>query len=249
MEIKYEEKVVAFIDVLGFSNLVYNDKTEPIEQYYDMILTDFKEAASKNELKFLMISDSIVVHAPLNKKEFLTVVKVVNDLQHRLILKGILIRGGISFGKLYVNETDNIIVGPGMINAYNLELVADYPRIIIDRNFITKFWKDTNSFLLGTRRLIRISAPHPYLNDFPFVDFGKAITFDFQPSKFKAVINTLKENYYTNQHIFKYEWFKIIILDSVKSSLTYLEGKKDKSKNEPKRIRLLEDFIKDFEKI
>lgn len=249
MEIKYEDKIVAFIDVLGFSNLVYNDQTGPIEQYYEIILTDFHKAASKNELKFLMISDSIVVHAPLDKSNFLTLSKVVNELQHRLILKGILIRGGISFGKLYVNEKDNIIVGSGLINAYNLEQVAKYPRVIIDRKFINLFWKNTKAFFFATRSYIKLSSPAPYLYDFPFLNFGRAIALDFQPIKFEAVINTLKKNYYNNQHIDKYEWFRLNILDSVSISLTYIKGKKEKSKNEEKRIRLLSQFIKDFKDI
>ena len=249
MEIKYEDKIVAFIDVLGFSNLVFNDKIEPITQYYEMILTDFKEAAIKNDLKFLMISDSIVIHAPQKKDNLFGVFKVLSSLQHRLLLKGILIRGGISFGKLYVNEADNIIVGVGLINAYNLESKAIYPRIIVDRNIIPLYWKDSNDFIKGTRHYVKNSAPLPYIHDFPFIDLGMAVALDFQPTKFASVINTLKINYYNNEHIIKYEWLKATILDVVKSSLDFLTKKKIKSKNEPKRIRLLTDFIKDFEKV
>ena len=248
MEIVYEEKVVAFIDVLGFSNLVYNDKVDPISKYYEIILTDFKKAASKNELKFLLISDSIVVHAPLNKKDFLTVVKVLSDLQHRLLIQGILVRGGISYGNLYVNDEDNIIVGTGMINAYNLESKAIYPRIIIDRRFIKLFWEGSTHFSRNSRRLVKLAAHTPYTQDFPFIDIGRSIAFDFQPSKFEAINNVLRENYYSNEHIEKYEWLRCAILDGVKISLEYIKGKNEKSRNELKRIRLLTEFINEFEK-
>lgn len=249
MEIKYENKIVAFIDVLGFSNLVYSDKLEPITHYYEMILTDFKEAAIKKDLKFLMISDSIVVHAPQTRDSFFAVVKVLSSLQHRLLLKGILIRGAISFGKLYVNETDNIIVGSGLINAYNLEMKAIYPRIIIDRNMIPLYWKGSDDFIKKTGHLIRNTAPLPYIHDYPFIDLGMAVALDFQASKFQSVITTIREHYYNNDHIVKYEWLKAILKEVAKSSRDYLNKKKVKSKNEPKRIRLLTDFINELEKV
>lgn len=249
MEIKYEDKIVAFIDVLGFSNLVYSDKLEPISHYYEMILTDFKEAAIKKNLKFLMISDSIVVHAPQTKDGFFAVIKVLSSLQHRLLLKGILIRGGVSFGKLYVNETDNIIVGTGLINAYNLEKKAIYPRIIIDRNVIPLYWKGADEFIKRTGHLIRHSAPLPYVHDYPFIDLGMAVALDFQPSKFMAVIKTIKDHYYNNDQIVKYEWLKATITEVVKSSCDYLSKKKVKSKNEPKRIRLMTDFLNELKKV
>lgn len=249
MEIKYENKIVAFIDVLGFSNLVYSDKIEPISHYYEMILTDFKEAAIKKDLKFLMISDSIVVHAPQTKDGFFAVIKVLSNLQHRLLLKGILIRGAVSFGKLFVSETDNIIVGTGLINAYNLEKKAIFPRIVIDRSVIPLYWTDSDDFIRRTGHLIRHSAPLPYIHDYPFIDIGMAVALDFQTAKFDSVVKTLKDHYYNNEHIVKYEWMKVTILNTVKSSKDYLTNKKIKSKNERKRIRLLTDFIKKFEKV
>jgi len=249
MEIKYEDKIVAFIDVLGFSNLVYSDKLEPISDYYNMILTDFKAAASKKELEFIMISDSIVLHAPQSKDSFFAILKVLCSLQHKLLLKGILIRGAISFGQLYVNETDNIIVGTGLINAYNLEKKAIYPRIIIDRKIIPLYWQDSDDFLKSTGRLICLTNCPPYVTDYPFLDLGMGVALDFQPIRFTQVINTLKAQYYSNEHIAKYEWLKSTILYATKSSVKYLTSKKVKSKNEPKRIRLLTGFIKEFENI
>lgn len=249
MQIIYEDKIVAFIDVLGFSNLVYSDKIEPISHYYEMILTDFKKAASKNELKFLMISDSIVVHAPSEKRELLVVLKVLNDLQHRLLLKGILIRGGISYGKLYVNDAENIIVGTGLINAYKLEGKAVYPRIIIDRNFIPLYWTGSSDFFKHSLRLVKMTPPSPYIEDFPYIDIGRSIAFDFQPIKFKGVIQTIKENYYNNDHITKYEWLRSNIIAGVKPSLEYLKSKTVKTKNELRRIKLLTEFLDEFENV
>lgn len=249
MEIKYDDRIVAFIDVLGFSNLVYSDKLEPISHYYAMILTDFKEAAIKKKFKFLMISDSIVVHAPQTQDGFFAVIRALSSLQHRLLLKGILIRGGVSFGKLYVNETDNIIVGAGLINAYNLEKKAIYPRIVIDRNIIPLYWEGSDEFIKKTGHLIRHSAPLPYVHDYPFIDLGMAVALDFQTVKFQSVIKTIKDHYYNNDHIVKYEWLKATITEVVKSSLDYLNKKKVKSKNEPKRIKLLTDFLNEFEKV
>ena len=63
------------------------------------------------------------------------------------VFRGVLVRGGIAFGKLIHN--DKILFGPGMITAYETESkAAMYPRVILDQTVIEiakMFHSDTHS--------------------------------------------------------------------------------------------------------
>lgn len=41
-QIKYETKIVAFLDVLGFKRIVINDDNSILERYYTIIKTSYK---------------------------------------------------------------------------------------------------------------------------------------------------------------------------------------------------------------
>ena len=67
-------------------------------------------------------------------------------IQSRLMKMGILIRGAVTIGKIFYNEEKNIVYGPAMIRAYELERdIALYPRIIIDPK-IANFCADMNDY-------------------------------------------------------------------------------------------------------
>lgn len=59
-----------------------------------------------------------------------------NTLQCSLFYKGIVIRGGISIGDLFIEG--NKIFGPALIRAYKLEKKAIYPRIVVDKEIFDK---------------------------------------------------------------------------------------------------------------
>ncbi len=135
---KYEDKIVAFIDILGFSNLVKSLENEPDlhELLYTCLQTlkSFKiESNNENtvtsEYEVSCFSDSIVISG--NIYELSGIVWAVSWLQLQLLTQGVLIRGAITKGKLI--HQDDILYGQGMLNAYELESkVSVYPRIILD---------------------------------------------------------------------------------------------------------------------
>jgi len=246
MEVKYENRIVAFVDVLGFSNLVYSKTTELISKYFSFVVDDFRDAVEKHGFKFLIISDSIVLSAPDTKEDLRTTVKILYRLQQKLLEEeGILIRGGLSYGELHMEADDNIIVGPGLINAYNLESSATSPRIIIDRSFIPKYYTGTAD-LIADLLWVRYEQCTPYLADFVFLDYGKGIGFSCQKRKLDRIIQALRENYYKNEHIDKYEWLKVYLDDSTFKALRFLTNKAEKSKHDKQRIKLLDHFLSDL---
>ncbi len=246
MEVKYEQRIVAFVDVLGFSNLVYSKTTDLISKYFTFVVEDFQNAVAKHGFQFLIISDSIVLSTPDTKENLKTIVVILYRLQQKLLEEeGILIRGGISHGELHLDRDSNIIVGQGLINAYKLESDASYPRVILDRSFIPKYYTGTAD-LVTDLHWVRHEPLSPYPADFVFLDYGKGIGFSIQKRKFDQIIKTLREHYYKNEHIEKYEWLKVYLNDSVSTALTFLENKATKSKQDHKRIKLLGEFLADI---
>ncbi len=218
MKIRYKKSIVAFIDVLGFSNLIFNEKLDKIEVYYNYLLSDFRQFF-KAEFKFTLISDSIVIYCNYNENNFKQLCYILSIIQGKLLLLKILVRGGISLGNLYVNKQKNVIVGDGLIKAYKLESEAIYPRIIIDREFIKIFSSGPTSEF--GRNIGNISFDYRNSNDgYFFVDYvGHLIGIRsfYQNNRANILFEFIKENYYTNAHYPKFKW----LLDKTISCLTY----------------------------
>jgi hypothetical protein len=151
---KYEQRIVAFIDILGFRALLDetvdkdgNDNEEKIDsviESYQAIRSvwdldekskhlDIKSSESK---KVSIFSDSIVVSFKVDEPSevFYTLLEI-KWLIMRLLSRQVLCRGAVAIGKFI--HTDNYLFGPALVEAYTLESrAAMYPRIILDRTII-----------------------------------------------------------------------------------------------------------------
>lgn len=163
----YEERLVAFIDILGFKSMVSASEvnSDEFDKIY-MALTKFnrltrsskwrddlvevEESAQKKgveqfkltgRLASTAFSDSIVISVKVedNINQMLSsLVAGISYIGNDLLKSGILIRGGITCGKL-LNKTNGMVVGPALIEAYELESnLANYPRIILSDKIIKK---------------------------------------------------------------------------------------------------------------
>ena len=135
--IHYQEKIVVFLDMLGFKNLV-NDESKCektgalLKMPYLLGKNDNPKLLKIKGLSMTSISDSLVFSVrpkekgAMNKIVELTTVFTQTLLSHYSIL----VRGGIAIGKLY--HDNEIVYGPGLVKAYELEnKIAVYPRIIM----------------------------------------------------------------------------------------------------------------------
>jgi hypothetical protein len=150
----YEQRVVAFIDILGFKAILDEtiDKNgdDNIEKINDVISAyesirdiwdlddkpDIIEKKSNDSKKVTIFSDSIVISFKIYQPSevFFTLLEL-KWLVMRLLLRGILCRGAVSLGKFI--HTDSYLFGPALVEAYTLESrAAMYPRIILDRPII-----------------------------------------------------------------------------------------------------------------
>jgi hypothetical protein len=144
----YEERFIAFIDVLGFGALVSasgedgEGSVATIKRIGDAILCSREELedllSGSSDFVFTQFSDSFVISTEaanaterFGLSQFALAVRAVIDcfLGSELVL-----RGGVSRGKLI--HTDKLLFGPAMNRAYELESrIAGVPRIIFDPNF------------------------------------------------------------------------------------------------------------------
>lgn len=151
---KYEQRIVAFIDILGFKALLDdttdnkgNDDEEAINKLisaYEAIRdiwdldkkSDYLDTKSSDTKKVSIFSDCLVVSFEVDQPSevFFTLLEI-KWLIMRLISRRILCRGAVSIGKFI--HTDNYLFGPALVEAYTLESkAAMYPRVILDHTVI-----------------------------------------------------------------------------------------------------------------
>ena len=152
----YEKHFVAFLDILGFKNIVNTSG-------FDEVLNIFKSIITNNEVRIALsravssddkspegealnrynkaledsnihiMSDSIVVSTPYGHPEALAVVvDICNVIQEYFfdLDSPVLLRGAIALGDFFLK--DNLVFGKGLVDAYwAQEKYAVYPRIII----------------------------------------------------------------------------------------------------------------------
>lgn len=154
----YKEYYIAFLDILGFSNLVRTVEMSEIHKVFQRIkvakriTTCWPSDIPQNELyditkhtKFVFFSDSIVCAIPSSMPRALEcVASNCMLIQHALWTAStpVWVRGAIVKGKMYCNG--NEMFGPGIVDAYRLEEnLAKNPRIIMTRDTYHQGTTDT----------------------------------------------------------------------------------------------------------
>jgi len=174
----YQNRIVAYIDILGFTELIKQTINENDPEFaarklnilYGIVknIRAYMSAArNKRHLSgncaVTMFSDTIIFSQPKTESlGVLAMFDVIKRLQINMLQKGILLRGGIVYGKLVHN--DEIILGPALINAYNVESKsAVYPRIVIDPK-VTWLYIRKDGKPIGQKRI------KDFADDFLFTD-------------------------------------------------------------------------------
>ncbi len=146
----YQKKLIVFLDILGFSNIVEESVNKPsrIWEIWDFldISAHLLNGISNYDIKiydvdpkqyrYYAFSDSIMVTCPYKSYiDFLVLCSFLMYYQYKLWSKKTFLRGVIVLDDLYEEKSENkeIVFGPGIIKAYNLEeSLARWPRILID---------------------------------------------------------------------------------------------------------------------
>jgi hypothetical protein len=135
----YSERYCAFVDILGFSELIARltpgDGT--FAQVRDLLRVvhkppghDLVARFQDSDFKAQSISDAVCISAASTAAGLGHLAYSVQELGLSLLAQGFLIRGAIVKGPLYHDE--NAVFGDALVRAYHLETeVARYPRVIV----------------------------------------------------------------------------------------------------------------------
>ena len=217
-----EERIVAFIDLLGFSASVTNTSKTPeqlknireiLERFQDMV-TNYNIAVERvtNGMDLFCptptisaFSDSIVISYPcaemcISKK--LTILGSLNnlivDIARFVLERGFIIRGGIAQGALYHER--GCIFGEALIEAHELETkCAFYPRIILSEKFAVEMALDTSD-----------SCHNLHIKDldgwYVLNYIIPLCIFSVWQKKYSQLIEVIKENINSLETKKKYKW-------------------------------------------
>lgn len=145
MEATWSYGAVAFIDVLGFSALVSSDSKsiEPIHlEKLRALLGKVKEASPNLDVR--AFSDCITIAAPLTSERVAHLFESVISLQRLLVGGGVLVRGGVAFGKHFADDT--LVYSEALIRAYLLERdKARFPRVLADPDLLDWYFHNSDT--------------------------------------------------------------------------------------------------------
>lgn len=160
---EYRQSIVAFLDLLGFSNTVKDTENEKqligalriIKAWNSTDGANYKFAGLKKaicesgadldenkvseEINISYFSDSLVITLPYEEKEFDAKLKIViyltANLLSALAMNSFFVRGGIAIGNMYHKK--NIFFGPAFLEAHDLESKkAVNPRVIFSNKIM-----------------------------------------------------------------------------------------------------------------
>lgn len=183
MKLQYTQYYIAFLDLLGFKNII-NEKTchdiftiflnirNPVMQvqiYQNEAWHSLIDKETVQKINIKVMSDSILFYIPTTEKDALcTLITVCTWFQVSMIQlqEPILLRGGIVCGDMLA--LGDVTYGPGLTNAYLMEdKIAKYPRIIMEEALVERAFKETSK------------KCHPLLQKFLFRDFDEYCTLDY----------------------------------------------------------------------
>lgn len=188
VNIRYDQSYVAFLDVLGFKDLVFSSKKSDknkLDQYFGVVnsaIDYLSHIPSKQKIGIgsIIISDSVILSVPkgqdvndnLSRLRHLCV--AVGIIQQFLAMKDIWLRGAISSGNTYFDSVKGQVVGPAYINAYLLEgSTAIWPRVVLDSKIIEELEFQSASQLIDAMNQSDNGGLH-------FSNWGSAILYSWR---------------------------------------------------------------------
>ena len=224
--VRYEERVFAFFDILGWSQLIRDSLSKPtalrrlagVQLWMNLDHQLHKDKESYDGKYMTHFSDSIALSWPRNEwpknieetKGSLN--RIIFDLAEtvwNLFLNRFLTRGGLVAGKIF--HRPEIVFGPALVDAYNLESkIAIYPRIVIHERLFSEI----------DSPLVRRD-----FDGMPFLDFlALGRTADWFPKFLKQVRRFILKEYETHRGNptvqTKYGW----LITYFNSQLTYFNS-------------------------
>ena len=222
IDLKYTKKVIAFVDIMGFKNIV--DKSTRDESFCKSLINNLVELKGLEQHKSLcnrarieegknvtVFSDSIVISYDLSINSAID--KILFDIiimQIDLIAMGLILRGGITIGDVF--HDGGVVLGPAMNRAYEIESkLSIYPRIMVDPALIQYAYENPPSnFSNEEYRDVILNVVQPCENSYYFTDFLSMDTeLGYEYGTFLKAVKKLIDDGLSSSNLQiknKYEW-------------------------------------------
>lgn len=229
MSIVYKSRYIAFLDILGFKNLVcqsesnqqtlniinealdYTSRVQNENYEGDWSMVDLGKQVS-------VFSDSVVISYEMTRPGagffvLMDLIYICNDL----LGVGIPVRGGVTVGLLV--HQNNKCFGPAMVEAYGIESeVAIYPRIVVDPRVIEYDlqYKGKNNTVEFEEKYIKSLIEIDERDGCIYLDYLSQYNEfnDFETYQWyicnvrNFIINSIQEFSSNQKILLKYEWLK-----------------------------------------
>lgn len=141
--LKYDKKLVAFLDLLGITSKIQTLKNgaekeiiSTMEKIKSIVDSELKSAPESSKINMLYISDSFIF---VCDKELLPYfLRILSNIQMRILVEcHTMLRGALEYGDVIIRDEGKQIIGPAYIEAYlKQEHHAIFPRIIIGNSVV-----------------------------------------------------------------------------------------------------------------
>src|SRR6266513_3306365 len=145
----YEERFVAFVDALGFKELIARTTGPQGDVSVDEVRDLLVPPPPAGEEQIILgrigdislsghyltsFSDSIVISTHATEPGLIHLLTHLEKISFGLFNRGVLCRGAVTRGLIY--HRDGLTFGPALIQAVEQERVARYPRIVLDQKVV-----------------------------------------------------------------------------------------------------------------
>lgn len=259
----YQDRVVVFLDVLGFQEKLKEFQNEAIQnkevnntEFYvsaavDEFINIFKSVVNflnENDYRYYLFSDNICITIDFsqNRNSLIDILITINDLFFKFAQKGYFLRGGLDVGK-FIDEKD-IAIGIPLANAYKIEQnVAMFPRIVLSDAYI-KLLDNlevnrliSDDLIIKKNFLVKQHCEVFYINTF-FNLFDNENKIELLKSIRLSISLNITSNNKNEKNTIKYEWLAKefnFFLEEYISQLMFLETNFVTSEEEVKTIKSL----------
>ncbi|MEI2397018.1 hypothetical protein [Paenibacillus phytohabitans] len=149
------QHIVAYLDILGIAARMkegYEHQILAMNKLHNLYTHSLEKRISMegySDIQFKIFSDNIIIVKKLSEQpekrllDIRALLFCVSNFQCLAVSDSVgwLVRGGITIGELFINET--MVWGEALLKAYDLESnSAIYPRILLDSNLLSQIGSD-----------------------------------------------------------------------------------------------------------
>lgn len=177
MEIKYDKRLVAFVDILGWATAMESnsaaflyDVLEPLRNQGEIhnegvrqhLITKFGKNVNPLFLNthYSFFSDCFIYSMPVSMGS--RIYDAISRIVQLLLNKGFVVRGGITLGNMF--HRDQIAFGPALVAAYRIESdEAKFARVMISNSAIEETGIDKHDAVMRDHLGNWIIDPFPWM--------------------------------------------------------------------------------------